>query len=96
MRALLDIFLIVLNLYSYIIIINAIFSWLYLLNVINTNNRAVFIIGQTLNKLTEPILKPIRYWTEDLIGIDISSIISLLLIILIQKIIIMYIYPNVF
>jgi YggT family protein len=47
-------------------------------------------------QLTEPVLAPIRRRLPDLGGIDISPIVLLLLIFLIQRVIAMYIYPYVF
>ncbi|WP_020174250.1 YggT family protein [Methyloferula stellata] len=96
MRAVLDVILLVLQLYSYVIIIVAIMSWLIAFNVINIYNDLVRSIWNGLNAVTEPLLRPIRNMLPSLGGIDISPIILLLLIILIQDIIQRYIYPNVF
>jgi YggT family protein len=96
MRAILDVLLVVLDLYTWIIIISAILSWLVVFNVINYSNQVVQTIGQALNALTEPLLRPIRRIMPSLGGIDISPIILLLLIFLLQRIIYLYIYPNVF
>lgn len=95
MRALLDVVLIALNLYVWLIIASAIYSWLYLFNVINTQNQFVSMIGDFLYRVTEPALRPIRRWMPDLGGIDISPIILLLLIFFIERVIIYYIYPYV-
>jgi len=70
----------VLNLYTWVIIISAILSWLVAFNVINTGNRFVYMVGETLHKLTEPALRPIRQFMPNLGGIDISPVILLLLI----------------
>lgn len=96
MRAILDVVLIVLQLYTYVIIASAIFSWLYAFNIVNSSNQIIAAIGQMLYNLTEPVLRPVRRIMPNLGGIDISPIIVLLGIILIQNIIVMYIYPNVF
>ncbi|MTI43273.1 YggT family protein [Roseibium hamelinense] len=96
MRAILDVVLIALNLYTYIIIASAIFSWLYAFNIVNSSNQIISAIGQMLYNLTEPVLRPVRRIMPNLGGIDISPIIVLLGIILIQNIIVMYVYPNVF
>ena len=42
-----------LNLYSWVIIASAVFSWLYTFNVVNPNNRFVGMIGEFLYKATE-------------------------------------------
>jgi len=95
MRAVLDIILIILQLYTYIIIIVAILSWLVAFNVINIYNDFVRAIWNTLNALTEPLLRPIRQVLPNLGGIDISPIILILIIWLIEDIIQRYVYPNV-
>jgi YggT family protein len=96
MRALLDIIILVLNLYIYIVIAAAILSWLIAFNIVNTRNHAVAVIGEFLYRITEPVLRPIRSVLPDLGGIDISPIILFLIIILIEKVIDYYIYPYVF
>jgi len=96
MRAILDVILFILNLYWYVIIIVAIMSWLIAFNVINVYNDLVRSIWNGLNAVTEPLLRPIRNMLPNLGGVDISPIILLLLIFLIEDIIQRYIYPNVF
>ena len=96
MRALLDVILLVLNLYIYVVIAAAILSWLVAFNVVNPRNQFVAMVGDFLYRITEPVLRPIRNALPNLGGIDISPIILFLIIILIQRIIIYYIYPNVF
>ena len=91
MRALLDVVLLVLNLYTWIIIASAIFSWLYAFNVVNPRNQFVGMIGRVLYQLTEPVLRPPSFG-----GLDISPVILLLLIFLIERIIMYYVYPYAF
>jgi YggT family protein len=61
-----------------ILIASAVLSWLVMFNVINTSNRAVYMIWDTLNRLSDPILRPIRRIMPNLGGIDISPIIAIL------------------
>ena len=82
-----------LNIFIWILIANAIFSWLYAFNVINTNNQFVNMIGRALYQMTEPVLRPIRRFMPDLGGVDISPIVLILIIYLIQQIVIYYLYP---
>ena len=96
MRAILDVVLLALNLYIYVIIASAIFSWLYAFNIVNSSNQLIATIGQVLYNLTEPVLRTIRRFMPNLGGVDLSPIALLLGIFLIQNIIIRYIYPNVF
>jgi len=95
MRALLDVILLVLNLYTWVIIAVAILSWLVAFNVVNTRNDLVRSIGRFLEAVTEPALRPIRNVLPNLGGIDVSPIILLLLIFFIERVIIYYIYPVV-
>lgn len=96
MRSILDIVLIVLDLYWWIIIGSAVFSWLYSFNVVNMNNQFVGAIGNFLHQMTEPLLRPIRKIMPNLGTLDLSPIILLLGVIFAQSIIVRYIYPNVF
>ena len=96
MRAILDVLLLILQLYTYVIIIVAIMSWLIAFNVINVHNNFVRSIWNALNAVTEPLLKPIRNILPTMGGLDISPVILLLLIFLVQDIIERYVYPNVF
>jgi YggT family protein len=79
-----------------VIIIVAIMSWLIAFNVINVYNDLVRSIWNGLNAVTEPLLRPIRNVLPNMGGIDISPVILLLIIFLIEDIIQRYIYPNVF
>lgn len=93
MRALLDVILLALNLYTWLIIAAAILSWLVAFGVVNTRNDFVRSIGHFLEAVTEPALRPIRSFLPNLGGIDVSPIILLLLIFFIERVIIYYIYP---
>ena len=96
MRAILDVVMIALNLYWWIVIASALFSWLFAFGVVNPRNQVVASIGKFLYQATEPLLRRIRAFMPSLGAIDISPIILLLGIILIQQVIIRYVYPNVF
>jgi YggT family protein len=96
MRAILNIVLLALDLYKYVIIASAVMSWLIAFNVVNIRNDVVRSIWNTLVALTEPLLAPIRRFLPNTGGIDISPVILFLLILLVQQIIALYIYPYVF
>jgi YggT family protein len=85
MIALLETIILALSIYWWLIILSAIFSWLYAFNVVNPRNQFVATIGNFLNKVTEPALRPLRRLLPDLGGIDISPIIVLLLIFFAQN-----------
>jgi YggT family protein len=95
MRALLDVILIALNIYMWIVIAAVVLSWLVAFNVVNTRHPFVANVAEFLYRITEPALRPIRNMLPNLGGIDISPIILFLIIILIERVIIYYIYPNV-
>lgn len=96
MRALLDVVLLALQLYVWLLIASAILSWLIAFNVVNTRNSFVAAIWDFLHRITEPLLRPIRNMLPSMGGIDISPVILLLIIFLIQRVIVLYLYPNVF
>ena len=96
MRAVLNVILLALQLYTWIVIASAILSWLIAFSVINIRNDVVRMIYNGVYQLTEPVLAPIRRRIPDLGGIDVSPIVLLLGIYLIEQVIILYIYPNVF
>jgi YggT family protein len=96
MRAVLDVLLVVLQIYTYVIIAAAILSWLVAFNVVNRYNEVVRSIWNLVTALTEPLLRPIRELVPNLGGIDISPVILLLLVFFLERVILEYIYPNVF
>ena len=96
MRAILDIILIAMDLYVWLLIASAILSWLIAFNVVNTRNQFVAGVAEFLYRITEPALKPIRQFLPNFGGLDISPIILFLIIFFIERIIVYYIYPNVF
>jgi len=96
MRALFLVIDLALELYIWIVIAMAIFSWLVAFNVVNTRNHAVAVIGDFLYRITEPALRPIRNMLPNLGGIDISPVILFLIIVFIRYVIALYIMPNVY
>ena len=79
----------VIDLYIWVVIASAILSWLVAFNVVNTNNRVVLVIGDTLCRLTEPALRPIRGILPNLGGIDISPVILILLLLFIRDVVLL-------
>ena len=78
MRAVLDIILIVLDLYIWLLIASAILSWLIAFNVVNARNPIVHNVGEFLFRVTEPLLRPIRNMLPNLGGIDVSPVILII------------------
>ena len=75
---------IALGMFMWAVLISVILSWLVHFNVINTRNQFVYMVGNFLHKVTEPVLGPIRRIMPDLGGIDISPIILFLIIIFVR------------
>ena len=96
MRAILDVILLALQLYVWLLIASAVLSWLIAFNVVNTRNAFVHTVDDFLYRITEPALRPIRNLMPNLGGLDISPIILILIIYLIERIIVYYVYPYVF
>lgn len=78
---LLNIISTVINIYIWVIIIGAILSWLVAFNVVNTSNRAIYMVGDVCYRLTEPALRPIRNFLPNIGGIDLSPIVLILILI---------------
>src|ERR1700678_1283864 len=96
MRALFLVIDLALQLYIWIVIAMAIFSWLVAFNVVNTRSPVVAMVGDFLYRITDPVLRPIRNFMPNLGGIDISPVILFLIIVFIRYVIALYILPNVF
>ncbi|WP_366653818.1 YggT family protein [Fodinicurvata sp. EGI_FJ10296] len=75
----------ILSLYTWVIIISVILSWLVAFNIVNTSNRFVSIIGDIIWRLTEPVMGPIRRMLPNMGGIDLSPLVVLLLIFLLRN-----------
>jgi YggT family protein len=95
MLALVQTIVLALDIYWWLLIASAIFSWLYAFNVVNPRNQLVGTIGNFLFRITEPALRPIRRFLPDLGGIDISPIILLLVIFFLRQFILTTIAPLV-
>lgn len=81
-----QVLLIAINIYVWMVIASAVLSWLVAFNVINTSNRFVYAVGDALYRLTEPALRPIRRILPNLGAVDISPIVLLLILFFLQNI----------
>ena len=86
----------IITIYLWIIIINAILSWLVAFNVLNTQNRFVFSILDATYKLTDPALNKIRRFIPMFGSIDISPVILILILMFLRNIIFEIFAPNLF
>ena len=85
---LLDLIIVVIDLYVWVLIISVVMSWLVSFNIINTSNRVVHVIADFLYRLTEPALRPIRRFMPHLGGIDISPVVLILLLWFLQNVLV--------
>lgn len=83
---------IVLQAATWVIIIQAILSWLVAFNVINLSNDFVRTVLMALERITEPMYRPIRKVMPDLGALDLSPMVVLLIIMILQQAIL----PNLF
>ncbi|MGE0231512.1 MAG: YggT family protein [Flavobacteriaceae bacterium] len=90
--AIVDGIVLLIDVYIWVLIASAIFSWLVAFNVVNTRNQVVHTIGETLWRLTEPALRPIRRLLPNLGGLDISPVILIIILIVIQRFLIRLVY----
>ncbi|MFN7055727.1 YggT family protein [Hyphomonas sp.] len=95
MAAILDVILVILRIVSWIIIIQAILSWLVAFNVLSLQNPAIRSIWTGLERLTEPVYRPIRNLLPQMQGLDLTPLIVLLIIFFLQSVIVRYAYSAV-
>ena len=68
----------IIDLYVWVIIVSAVLSWLVAFDVVNMRNRFVYLVGDTLNRLTEPVYRPVRRFLPNMGGLDLSPLIVIL------------------
>ena len=68
----------IIDLYVWVIIISAVLSWLVAFDIVNMRNRFVYLVGDTLNRLTEPVYRPVRRFLPNMGGLDLSPLIVIL------------------
>ena len=96
MKSLLILFDQAVSLYIWILIINAIISWLVAFNISNTGNRLVYSILEISYKLTSPPLNYIRKFLPNLGSIDISPVILILALLFLRNLVFETFGPSLF
>ena len=86
----------VITIYLWIIIINAILSWLVAFNILNTQNRFVFSVLDTTYKLTDPALNKIRRFLPTFGSIDLSPVVLILFLMFIRNLVFEIFAPGLF
>lgn len=82
-----DLLIPALDIYTFVIFITVIMSWLISFNVVNMQNQFVALIWRVTNALTEPVLAPIRRVLPNLGGLDLSPIVLLLLVFFVKAVV---------
>ena len=96
MKSVLILFDNIVSIYIWILIINAIISWLVAFNVLNTSNRFVYSVLDVSYKLTDPPLNYIRRFLPSLGSIDISPIVLILGLMFLRNLIFEMLAPSLF
>ncbi len=81
---LIEIVEIILTVLWWFIIAQAVMSWLIAFNVINTHNQFVDQLWTVLDRITEPLYRPFRRIMPDFGGLDLTPMVVLILVIIIQ------------
>ena len=85
-----------LDIYIWIIIANAAFSWLIHFGIVNLTNKYIAMVALILDKFTRPLLQPIQRFMPNLGGLDLSPIILILGVFVVQSLVaLVFIQPNI-
>ena len=96
MKSVLILFDNIVGLYIWILIINAVISWLVAFNVLNTSNRFIYSLLDVSYKLTDPPLNFIRKYLPNLGSIDISPIVLILGLMFLRNLVFEMYAPGLF
>ena len=96
MKSVLILFDNIIGLYIWILIINAVISWLVAFNILNTENRFVYSVLDVSHRLTDPALNFIRKYLPNLGSIDISPVILILSLMFLRNFIFEMFAPSLF
>ena len=91
MIVILQIVQVLLNVVWWIIVVQAILSWLIAFNVINTHSDFVRTVWTALQRMTEPMYRPIRRVLPDFGALDLSPMVVLLIVYILSNVVI----PNI-
>tara|TARA_B100000475_G_C14722476_1_gene198181 strand:- start:170 stop:460 length:291 start_codon:yes stop_codon:yes gene_type:complete len=86
----------IITIYLWVIIVNALLSWLVAFNILNTQNRFVFSVLDATYKLTDPALNKIRRFIPTFGSIDISPVILILALMFLRNLIFEIFAPGLF
>jgi len=86
----------IITIYLWIIIINALLSWLVAFNILNTQNRFVFSVLDATYKMTDPALNKIRRFIPTFGSIDVSPVVLILILMFLRNLIFEIFAPGLF
>ena len=86
----------IIAIYIWIVIINAILSWLVAFNILNTQNRFVFSVLDVTSKLIDPALNKIRRFLPTFGSIDLSPVVLILFLMFIRNLVFEIFAPGLF
>lgn len=87
MGSLVEIIFLLLDVLWYLILAQIIMSWLINFGILNMNQPMVVQIWSSLNRLLEPIYRPVRNFLPSMSGIDLAPLVVIVGIIAIRIII---------
>ena len=96
MKSVLILFDNIIGIYIWVLIINAVISWLVAFNVLNTSNRFVYSLLDISYKLTDPPLNFIRRYLPNLGSIDISPVVMILALMFFRNLVFEMLAPTMF
>ena len=96
MKSILILFDNIVSIYIWILIINAIISWLVAFNVLNTSNRFVYSVLDVSYRLTAPPLNYVRRFLPNLGSIDISPVVLILALMFLRNLVFEMLAPGLF
>ncbi|MCP4709760.1 MAG: YggT family protein [Planctomycetes bacterium] len=85
---LLQIILVIIDIYVWIVVAGVILSWLTAYRVVNTSNSFVYMIGDFIHRVTEPALRPIRNILPVMGGFDLSPVALILGLMFLQGVLV--------
>jgi YggT family protein len=74
----------ILGLFKWAIILQVIYSWLTAFGVLDTRNRIVWMVGDFLYRVTDPVLRPVRNWLPNFGNVDLSPVVVIVVLWVVQ------------
>jgi YggT family protein len=75
----------ILGLVSVALIVYVVISWLYAFDIVDRRNQFIRSVWEFCSRLTDPLLRPLRRLIPPVAGVDLSVLVLLLVIWLLQN-----------